>query len=246
MRCVWGRLEAFSRGIFARQALRRSAVSSSVERMNRRASKKISRRWPLVSGIVAVSLAAALGVVILLRAGELPFEFDREWMAEVLEERSIWLGVPALIMNWLGGGWVGVIIVPVCIIILLCVAHKYWGALFYAVAAVTSVGVVQLLKAIIDRPRPENILVLTDVGSFPSGHVANAATTAVVLAIILNRWWVWFAGITYIVLMALSRTYLGAHWVSDTIGGALVGVGIAVIVWAPLAYRLETERPRRS
>ena len=42
--------------------------------------------------------------------------------------------------------------------------------------------------------------------------------------------------------MALSRTYLGAHWLSDTIGGLILGAGIAVIVWAPLAYRLARER----
>jgi membrane-associated phospholipid phosphatase len=42
--------------------------------------------------------------------------------------------------------------------------------------------------------------------------------------------------------MALSRTYLGAHWLSDTIGGLILGAGVAVIVWAPLAYRLARER----
>ena len=41
--------------------------------------------------------------------------------------------------------------------------------------------------------------------------------------------------------MMLSRTYVGAHWISDTIGGALVGAGVAVIVWAPFAYALYKE-----
>ena len=213
--------------------------------MNLRASRKVSRRWPLISGIVAVSVAGVLGLVIAQRLGNLPLAIDTGVMEELLEERSIWLDVPARLMDWLGGGWFGIIVVPICIVILLCVASRYWGALYYGIAALLSVGVVQLLKAVFDRPRPEELLVVTDAGSFPSGHVANAATMAVVLAIILNRWWVWFAGIAFIVLMALSRTYLGAHWLSDTVGGALIGVGIAVIVWAPLAYRLDKERPRR-
>ncbi|MHA6669162.1 phosphatase PAP2 family protein [Homoserinimonas sp. A447] len=213
--------------------------------MNLRDSRKVSRRWPLVSGIVAVVLAAALGVLIAQRAGNLPFEFDTGWMEEVLDERSIWLDVPARVMDWLGGGPVGILVVPLGIVVVLCLARRFWGAAYYAIAAVLSVGLVQLLKAVLDRPRPEELLVATDAGSFPSGHVANAATLAVVVAIIVNRWWVWFVGIGYVVLMALSRTYLGAHWVSDTAAGALIGAGIAVIVWAPFAYRLDRERPRR-
>lgn len=218
------------------------AFSASVGSMNLGTSKKVSRRWPMVSGLIVVALAATLGAVILLRAGNLPLWFDQTWMTEVLEERTVWLEVPARFMDWFGGGWFGVVIVPVCIVILLLTADKRWGALFYAVAALLSVGAVQLLKALFDRPRPEDILVLADVGSFPSGHVANAATTAVVLALILQRWWIWVVGAGYIVLMALSRTYLGAHWLSDTVGGALIGVGVAVIVWAPFAYRVGRER----
>jgi undecaprenyl-diphosphatase len=42
--------------------------------------------------------------------------------------------------------------------------------------------------------------------------------------------------------MMLSRTYVGAHWISDTVGGMLVGAGVAVIVWAPFAYRLYREK----
>ena len=214
--------------------------------MNLRTSRKVSRRWPLISGIVAVALAGSLGLVIAHRRGGLPFEFDTGWMAEVLEDRSIWLDVPARFMDWLGGGWFGVIVVPLVIIVLLCIARRFWGAAYYAIAVLLSVAVVQLLKAVFHRPRPEELLVAVDAGSFPSGHVANAAAMAVVLAIILGRWWVWFVGIGYVVLMALSRTYLGAHWVSDTVGGALIGAGIAVIVWVPLAYRLGKERQGRQ
>lgn len=214
--------------------------------MSLRTSRKVSRRWPLISGIAGVALAVSLGLVIAHRGGDLPFEFDTGWMAEILEERSVWLDVPARFMDWLGGGWFGVLVVPLGIVILLCLARRFWGAAYYAIAAAVSVGLVQLLKALFDRPRPEELLVMTDAGSFPSGHVANAATMAVVLAIVIGRWWVWFAGIAYVVLMALSRTYLGAHWVSDTVAGALIGAGIAVIVWAPLAYRLGKERQGRQ
>ena len=80
-----------------------------------------------------------------------------------------------------------------------------------------------------------------DFGSFPSGHSSNAALVATALGIIFMRTWVWVAGAVYTVLMMLSRTYLGAHWISDTIGGMLVGAGVAVIVWAPFANKLYRE-----
>lgn len=85
------------------------------------------------------------------------------------------------------------------------------------------------------------MLVTSDYGSFPSGHTANAATTAMVLALVFPLLWVWIAGFLYTVAMMASRTYLGAHWLSDTVGGLLLGIGVALVVWAPLAGRLRTE-----
>ena len=202
-------------------------------------SDKVSRRWPVVSGIVAIVAAVLLGVIILIR-GNLPFEADAEWMEEIIEHRNPVWELPSLVMNFLGGGWFAYL-VPLAIVVVLCVLRRFWSALFLAVSCILSAGIVQLLKEIVGRPRPEDMLVVSDFGSFPSGHSANAATLMVCLAIIVHRAWVWAAGAAYVVLMMVSRTYLGAHWVSDTIGGALVGIAVALIVWAPLARKLRVE-----
>lgn len=196
-----------------------------------------------MSGLVAVALAIALGSLIFLRENA-PLLLDDEWMREMVENRAAWLDVPAFALSWIGGGWFAKIFVPLATILVLVFVKRRWAAFYYAVAALLSVVLVQVLKALFDRPRPEDILVLADLGSFPSGHVANAATIAVSLALIFGRTWVWFAGVAYIMAMALSRTYLGAHWLSDTIGGAMVGAGIAAIVWAPFVSRLIRERKR--
>ncbi|MFC4222841.1 phosphatase PAP2 family protein [Lysinibacter cavernae] len=203
--------------------------------------RKISRRWPIVSGVTALVLALALGGVLVLRNAE-PLGFDQSWMSDMLLIRTpVGEGV-ALLFNYLGGGIIGVFVVPISTVVILLLLRRRWAALFYAISAAASAGLVQLLKHLVGRARPEDILVHADFGSFPSGHSANAATIAVTLGFIFPKVWVWIAGACYTALMMLSRTYLGAHWLSDTIGGVLLGAGVALVVWAPLAYRLANER----
>ncbi|MCU1636000.1 MAG: phosphoesterase PA-phosphatase [Cryobacterium sp.] len=204
-------------------------------------ARRVSHLWPVVSAIVALLLAFGLGALVVLRSNAFALGVDTEWMDELVENRAPFWEVPALVMNYLGGGVIGVFLVPIIVIVALLFAKRPWGALYYFVATVLSAGVVQLLKQLFGRSRPEDILVVSDFGSFPSGHVANAATMAVALAIIFPKVWVWIAGAAYTVLMLLSRTYLGAHWLTDTIGGLLLGAGVAVVLWAPLAAKLDGE-----
>ncbi|QEO13728.1 phosphatase PAP2 family protein [Agromyces intestinalis] len=204
--------------------------------------RRFRRRVPIAVGLTAIVLAFGLGALIMLRGGGLPMPIDEEWAEEVLTIRGPVGDVLAGFMNWLGGGIVGVILIPAGSAILLVVLGRPWAALYFVLASVVSAAIVQLLKELFGRDRPEDMLVTSDFGSFPSGHVANAATIAVVVGVIMPRARVWAAGVAYTVLMAVSRTYLGVHWVTDTIGGALVGAGAALLVWAVFAGPLERER----
>lgn len=205
--------------------------------------RKVSRRWPVISGSAAIALLAVLAALIFFRP-RAPFALDQEWLAELVEHRSPFWDAPALFMNSLGGGVIGVIIVPAVTVAILLLFRRPWAAAYYAITVAVSAALVQLLKIFVARARPSDMLVPSDFGSFPSGHVANAATIAVVLALVFPTVWVWIAGGCYTIIMMLSRTYLGVHWLSDTIGGLLLGAGIAVIIWAPVASRLLDERRR--
>jgi undecaprenyl-diphosphatase len=212
------------------------------DRTTRETAVRIARFWPLASAVGALALTVGIAALIVFRQQNKPFGFELEWMEEILENRSTLWTVPAFIFNFLGGGVFAIVVVPVLVVVGLLLWRRRWAALYFAIAALISVGVVQLLKHVIGRPRPEDMLVNPDFGSFPSGHSANAALIATALGIIFARAWVWAAGALYTIAMMLSRTYLGAHWISDTIGGMLVGAGVAVIVWAPFAYLLYREK----
>ncbi|MHC2186369.1 membrane-associated phospholipid phosphatase [Rathayibacter agropyri] len=204
------------------------------------AAHRVSRRWPLVSASLALLLTGLLALLIAFRPST-AFGFDVEWMDEIVEHRSPVWDVPALIMNTVGAGITGTAVIPLGIVAVLLVFRRRWAALYYAIAALVSVGAAQLIKELVGRARPVDMLVTSDYGSFPSGHTANAATTAMVLALVFPLLWVWIAGFLYTVAMMASRTYLGAHWLSDTVGGLLLGIGVALVVWAPFAGRLRTE-----
>ena len=133
----------------------------------------------------------------------------------------------------------------------LLVGRRRWAALAFALtwlgAAVTSSAV----KALIDRPRPPASVSLVHVGSasFPSGHVLAMASTTLVLVLVLvppgRRAW-WFVAVAAATLtMAWSRTYLGVHWLTDTVAGALLGWGVALVATL-LAQALRARWPSES
>jgi Membrane-associated phospholipid phosphatase len=198
------------------------------------------RRRVTVIAAAAFALSVVLGLLVRVRV--IVDEVDGEWMAEVLEWRSPVGEAASRVFDFLGGGWFAIWLVPIAVAVVLLVLRRPWGALLFVAGSAVSAGIVQVLKTLYGRARPEEILLDLDSGSYPSGHVANAATIAVLATVLVARWWVAVAGAAYVVLMAFSRTYLGAHWVTDTVGGALLGASVALLGWALLARRLRRER----
>jgi undecaprenyl-diphosphatase len=92
-----------------------------------------------------------------------------------------------------------------------------------------------LLKNLVERPRPckvlENVHLLvtcTDSYSFPSSHAVNNFAAAMFFTFFYKRLkWILFSVAT---VMALSRIFVGVHYPSDVVGGALIGMIIGYIL----------------
>lgn len=199
----------------------------------------------LVSGAVLVTLSCLLGWWIFARGNE-PFAVDAWWNTAVAQMWNPALAGFSRVMNWVGGGWVGVLAVPIGAAIGLILLRRPWAAAYFLAAEAVSAAGVQVLKHAFGRVRPEDILIVSDHGSYPSGHVANAATIAAAAVVIFPRLWVVLVGAAWILLMAFSRTYLHAHWLSDTLGGAMLGIGAALLVAAAFVVPMARERTDAS
>ena len=187
--------------------------------------------------------ATLLGAAIVFGYTEPP-GFDRWWNETVSASRSDWMLSFALLLDHIGGGWVAILLVPLLVIIALLLARRWRAAVFAAAAFLASAGAVQLLKHLFGRARPEDMIVASDFGSFPSGHTANAATIAVVLWLVFPRVWTAILGILWVLAMAVSRTLLSVHWATDTLGGALVGAGVVLVLGAWLLPWVQTAHRR--
>ena len=118
-------------------------------------------------------------------------------------------------------------------IIILCFGkkeiRKFGILLFFGL--IVSFGIVYILKIWIARARP--FLVLAHVHllmkeggySFPSGHATNIFMTVSLLTVHFKKFYYF-----YILAfgVALSRIYVGVHFPSDVIAGALIGVIIGI------------------
>ena len=133
----------------------------------------------------------------------------------------------------------------VVIFLVLLYMRQIRAAMYWGVAAMGGAGLVQLFKWLLHRPRPIDIYHGVSSWSFPSGHTTMSVVLFTLLAILLDRsfapQWRWLpsaAALGPALLIAFSRLYLGAHWLSDVLGGLSLGWA-----WATLLGIFYLRRP---
>ena len=126
-------------------------------------------------------------------------------------------------------------IITASIVLLILVLGRHWEALMALVAGVFTPAVNLLVKFLVQRPRPGSSLVKVftplDDFSYPSGHVMfylgffgfiGFLAFSLLKPSMLRTLILGFIGVL-VVLIGISRVYLGAHWASDVLGAYLLG-----------------------
>lgn len=128
--------------------------------------------------------------------------------------------------------------------------NKRWTRIFVAMLVSLAVAglVSRALKISTARARP-SVKVEELAGrshfsskyhSFPSGHVVSSAAFFAVLAFANRRIGLPCAAVP--VLIGYSRLYLGAHYLSDVVCAAALGILCAILVWRLVCRQIENGR----
>jgi membrane-associated phospholipid phosphatase len=188
--------------------------------------------------IAVTAVALALTTVVFVAVAEPGVlahiqRVDNWWLRLMVSSRSAPVTAVAKFFNLLGLVYV-TLPVRIAIAGFLALRRAWWHLAAFVAAIVLSEIFIGTLKAIYDRARPPGSLVATSGASFPSGHSIAASVTIVAAVIALvppgRRRAVWgAAAVAFSVLMAASRAYLGAHWLSDAVAGVLLGTSCALL-----------------
>lgn len=198
-----------------------------------------------LAGAVLLALAGGFAALVAAHPGPLAMTADRSWLSVVRHTRDPFLTTAAKILSLIGGPTGGTVIVAVVAAFLWFVRKRKVAAVFLAATPALTSGASQLIKHLVLRPRPPAALVPADIGSFPSGHVITTLAVGTALALVLARpphRRVPLAVVAVATLVMIwCRTYLGEHWLSDTLESVFVAGGILLTGWAFVGSLVDRE-----
>ena len=130
-----------------------------------------------------------------------------------------------------------IFLITLTVILFILIKNKKIGlSIFSNLVIITVLN--QLLKRILQRPRPTEFRIIEETGySFPSGHsMVSMAFYGYLIYLIYkyveNRYVKWISIVLLSILICsigVSRIYLGVHYTSDVLGGFLVSISYLIL-----------------
>ncbi|GAB2951868.1 phosphatase PAP2 family protein [Streptomyces sundarbansensis] len=194
----------------------------------------------LRTGAVAGAASVVLLALVAVRWSPL-MALDRS-VAEALHRDAVadpgLVRVNRVLTDWVWDPWTMRALIAVAVVVL------WWRgarrlALWVAATSLLASLFQQALKAVVGRERPRwpDPVDSAQFAAFPSGHAMTAVVTCGLLLWLLRLYGagpgLWAAALTVAVVsavgVAVTRVYLGVHWLTDVVGGALLGVAVVAL-----------------
>jgi membrane-associated phospholipid phosphatase len=207
-----------------------------------------------VAFVVVLVVALAVGALLdMVATHEGLAEYDdnvAEWGSRNATSEAV--DVLRVITN-LGSTWLLTIVLGVTALGAWLLRRSLVPLAFLAVVGIGQVVLVNLLKVIIGRDRPDVLQLVAVRGpSFPSGHSAGAAACWAAIALVIaygrsrrTQAALMAAAVVIAVAVATSRALLGVHWLTDVLAGLAVGWGWCALVAVAFRTRLSGSPARR-
>lgn len=193
-------------------------------------------------GVIAGALAAAIfvGIATVVHHG-FTQGFDEAVLRWLEARRSAPLDDVMAELTTLGDGIVIVMLVAVTSVFLWLTKH-HWSVYILVIGVIGGKILNTALKVGFDRARPSVVDAITDTSSpsFPSGHAMGAMVAYGSIAYLVSRLEptprlraaTWLIAGAMILLIGLSRLYLGVHYPTDVVAGYLAGLAWVAVVAA--------------
>lgn len=160
-----------------------------------------------------------------------------------MQNLGTWLKVPMEAFSFLGNEYFFLFLLPA---LYWCVETSL--GLQVGIVLLLSTSLNESLKLAFHGPRPywfsPNVISYSTETSFgiPSGHAQIAVGVWGMLAARMRKGWGWLVAVLIVLLIGISRIYLGVHFVQDVVLGWLIGALVLWLVlrfWDPIASRFK-------